>query len=553
MKIVKGLPSTSQDDYQLNITTLIRHAARNFGGQEIVTKTPDRLFRYTYKDAYERIKRLANTLDGLEIKAGDRIGILEWNTYRHYELFFGIPGIGAVLLQLNLRLAPSDLIYITNHAEAQLIFVDETLIPVAETVASELKTVKGYIIMTDKKLSDIKTKLSPVYSYEDLLKEVEPEYDWPMVDEKSVYAACYTTGTTGKPKGVYYSHRDVYMRTTQITIALELTHRDCFLQMTPMFHAMGWGTPQAATLAGSKLLFPGRYTAQDVGPIIALMIQEKVTASGGAPAIWMPMLEYIKGVKGKPNLKGVRFICGASEPPIAMMKGFHELTGAEIVHSYGATETTPVVTINRSKPWLEDKLPPEEKWELRSKQGLTLTGLDIKIVDSEGKELPHDGKSAGEVLVRGPWVTASYYNAPRTEAQFSEDGYWRSGDIGTIDPEGYLKLTDRIKDVIKSGGEWISSVGMENEIMRHPGVLEATVVGVPHPQWEERPLPLVVLREEFKGEVTKDNIIDHLSKRFAKWQLPDEVKFVDIIPKTSVGKFDKKVIRDQYKDVYMRE
>jgi len=278
-----------------------------------------------------------------------------------------------------------------------------------------------------------------------------------------------------------------------------------------------------------------------------------VTAGDAAPAIWMPMLEYIRGMKEKPNFKGARFDCGASEPPIAMMKGFHELTGAEIVHSYGATETTPLVTINRSKPWLEDKLSPEEKWELRSKQGLTLTGLDIKIVDSEGKELPHDGKSAGEVLVRGPWVTASYYKAPRTEAQFSEDGYWRSGDIGTIDPEGYLKLTDRIKDVIKSGGEWISSVDMENEIMGHPGVLEATVVGVPHPKWEERPLPLVVLREEFKGEVTKENIIDHLSKRFAKWQLPDEVKFVDIIPKTSVGKFDKKVIRDQYQDVYMRE
>ncbi|MBN2186302.1 MAG: long-chain fatty acid--CoA ligase [Dehalococcoidia bacterium] len=553
MKIVKGLPSTSQDDYQLNITTLIRHAARNFGGQEIVTKMPDRLFRYTYEDAYERIKRLANTLEGLEIKAGDRVGVLEWNTYRHYELFFGIPGTGAVLLQLNLRLAPSDLIYIINHAEAQLIFVDETLIPVAEAVAPELKTVKGYIIVTDKKLSDIETKLSPVYSYEDLLEKAKPEYNWSMLDERSVYAACYTTGTTGKPKGVYYSHRDVYMHTMQITIAFELTQRDCFLQMTPMFHAMGWGTPQAATLAGAKLLLPGRYTAQDMGPIIALMIQEKVTASDGAPAIWMPMLEHIRGVKEKPNLKGVQLICGASEPPIAMMKGFHELTGAEIVHSYGATETTPLITVNRAKPWLEDKLSQEEKWDLNRKQGLTLTGLDVKLVDPKGKELPQDGKSAGEVLVRGPWVTASYYNAPGTESQFSVDGYWRSGDIGTLDTEGYLKLTDRVKDVIKSGGEWISSVDMENEIMGHPGVLEATVVGVPHPKWEERPLPLVVLREESKGKVTKEDIIDHLGKRFAKWQLPDEVKFVDIIPKTSVGKFDKKVIRGQYKDVYMRE
>ncbi len=551
MKLVRGFPSTSQDDYQLNVTTLMKHAARSFAGQEIVTRTPGGVFRYTYKDAYERIKRLANTLEGLGIEPGDRVGVLEWNTYRYYELFFGIPGTGAVLLQMNLRLAPPDLIYIVNHAEARLVFVDETLIPVAEAVASELKTVKGYVIMTNKELSDVKTKLSPIYSYENLLKEAKPEYDWPMIDEKSSYAACYTTGTTGKPKGVYYSHRNVYMHTTEITIALELTYRDCFLQMTPMFHAMGWGTPQAATLAGAKLLLPGRYTAQDIGPVVELMVQEKVTSGDGAPAIFMPMLEYIRGMKEKPELKGARFISGATEPPIAMMKGFKELMGAEIIHAYGMTETTPLVTINRLKPWLEEELTEEEKWDLRRKQGYIILGVDGKIIDEAGKELPWDGKTVGEACWRGSWIAASYYNAPGTEAQFTEDGYLKSGDAGTIDPEGYFKITDRMKDVIKSGGEWISSVDMENELMGHPAVLDAAVVGLPHPKWEERPFALVILRDEFKGKVTGEDITEHLAKRFAKWQLPDEVKFVGEIPKTSVGKTDKKIIREQYRDIYV--
>lgn len=551
-QIIKGFPSTSGDDYQLNMTTIIRHAARDFADQEIVSRTPEGVFRYTYRDAYERIKRLANTLAGLGIECGDRVGVLEWNTYRYYEMFFGIPGTGAVLLQMNPRLAPSDLSYIVNHAEAKLIFVNESLLPVAEAIAPELKAVKGYVILTDKKLSDVETKLSPIYSYEELLKEAKPEYDWPMLDERSAYAACYTTGTTGKPKGVYYSHRNVYMHSTQIAISTELTYRDCFLQMTPMFHAMGWGTPQAATLAGAKLLFPGRYEAKDLGPIVELMVQEKVTCGDGAPAIFMPMLEYIRGMEEKPDLRGARFLSGATEPPIAMMKGYKELTGAEIIHAYGMTETTPIVTINRLKPWLEDKLSEEEKWDLRRKQGYIVPGLDGKIIDEAGNELPWDGRAVGELCWRGPWINVKYYNAPGTEDRFTEDGYLKSGDAGTIDPEGYVKITDRVKDLIKSGGEWISSIDMENEIMGHPAVLEAGVTGLPHPKWEERPIALVVLREDFKGKVTKEDIIEHLAKRFAKWQLPDEVLFVDQIPKTSVGKIDKKDIREEYKDYYTK-
>lgn len=551
MKIVHGFPSTMQDNYQLNMINIIKHATRNWAKQEIVTRKPDGIFRYTYKDAYERIQGLASALDGLGVEMGDRIGVLEWNTHRYYEMDFGIPGTGAVLLQLNLRLPPQDLSYVVNHAEAKYIFVDETLIAIAEAIAPMCKTVRGYVILTDRDLADIKTELSPIYSYEELLKEASPEYDWPNLDEKSAYAACYTSGTTGVPKGVYYSHRDVYLHSMAFAMNAELTYRDCFLQLVPMFHAMGWGAPQAATMAGSKILLPGRYTAEDLGPIVELMVQERVTAGDGAPAIFLPMLRYIEKMEEKPNLKGARFLSGATEPPVALMKGLYDLTGAEIIHAYGATETTPLVTMNRLKPWLEEELSEEEKWDLKRKQGYTFVGLDIKIVDDSGNELPHDGKSVGEVCIRGPWITRKYYNVPGTDDRFTEDGYWKSGDAGTIDEEGYLKITDRIKDVIKSGGEWISSVDMENEIVAHPAVLEAAVIGVSHPKWEERPLALVVLKEEYKGKVTENDIREHLSKRFAKWQLPDKVLFVDELAKTSVGKLDKKVMREQYKDIYI--
>lgn len=549
MKIIKGFPSTSQDSYPLNVTTLLRHAVRNFAGQQIVTRERSGIYRYTYSDAYERTQRLANALGGLGIKPGDRVGVFEWNTYRYFELYFGIPGTGAAHLEMNVRLAPSDLTFIAKHAGVELIFVDETLIPLAEGI--EFKPEKGYVILTDKKLHQIKTKLKPVYSYEDLLREAKPAYDWPMIDETSTYSACYTSGTTGRPKGVFYSHRDTYLMSTVAAIVLELTCRDCLLQLVPLYHALGWCNHIAVLLAGAKLVLPGRYTAEELGSIIDLMVQEKVTIGIAATAAWMQIYQYIRNMKEKPDWTGVRLFSGASEPPVAMLRGIYELTGARVFHVGGATENTAWSTMNKPRPWLEDKLSEGEKWELQRKQGLEVPGCDVKIVDAMGHELPHDGKSAGELLLRGPWVAGSYYNAPETSDRFTEDGYWKSGDVATIDSEGHIKIVDRIKDVIKSGGEWISSVDMENEIMCHPGVLEACVCGVPHPKWEERPLALVVLREESKGKVTKEDIVNHLSKKFAKWQLPDEVKFVDEIPKTSVGKFKKSAIRERFKDEYM--
>ena len=550
--IVQGFPSTSQNDYQLNVTNIIKQASLSFGNQEIVSRKLDgTMFRYTYADSYKRMGKLANALTRVGAKVGDRIGVLAWNTFENYEIYFGVPGTGAVMLLLNLRLSPPDLSYVINHARAKYIIVDETLLPIAEAVAPLCENVKGYVIITGKDIKDVKTRLDPVYSYEEILAGADAEFDWPNLDEKSAYAACYTTGTTGKPKGVYYSHRNVYLHSMSIASNAEISMNDVFFQVVPMFHALGWGTPQAATLVGAKIVFPGMYSLDNLGALAEIFVGEKVTVADGAPAIFMPVLEYIRNMDEKPDLRGARLLSGATEPPVAMMKGFWDLTGAEIVHAYGATETTPLVTLNRIKPWLTDKLSEDEKWDLKRKQGYPVVGLDVKVVDALGRELPRDGKSSGEILIRGPWITGSYHDSPGSESQFTEDGFWKSGDAGTIDAEGYLKITDRVKDLIKSGGEWISSVDMENEIMAHPAVLEAAVAGVAHPKWEERPVALVVLREEYAGKVSRDDIVAHLAQKFAKWQLPEAVLFVDEIPKTSVGKFNKKVIREQQKDIYM--
>jgi len=549
--VIEGALSTSMNEYQLNTTTLIKHAVRCYGDQEIAYRTAGGLKRYTYREAYERMMKSANLLEKLGVKPGDKVGVLDWNSHRHFELYFSIPGTGAVFLQMNLRISPDDLSYVVNHSEAKLILVDESLLPIAEALASNLKTVNGYIVMTDKPMSEIKTSLSPLYHYEDLLNNSEAKYDWPMINEDSAYSACYTSGTTGRPKGVYYSHRNIYLHTMEMVSYVGLNCEDCVMMIVPMFHGQSWGVFYGAVMMGAKMVFPGRYLAEDTSPLVDLMIQENVTVANGAPAIFLPMLHYIENLEKKPDFSRARFLSGATEPPLAMMKGFKEHTGAEIIHAYGATETTPLVTVNyRIKPSLRDKLSDEEKWELRRKQGTIVTGLDVIVCDEGGNELPWDGKTIGELCVKGPWITGKYYNSPGSEWQF-RNGYWRSGDACTIDSNGYVKIVDRFKDVIKSGGEWISSVDLENEIVGHPAVFEAAVVGLPHPKWQERPLALVVCKENRK--ISPDEIYDLLGKRFAKWQLPDKILFVKEIPKTSVGKYNKKEIIKKYKDLYMKD
>lgn len=547
--IIGGHPSTMGDDVQLNTTTLIRHAARTHKEQQIVFRTPDGGWdRYTYGECYRRVCQGANALRGLGVKAGDRIGILDWNSRRHFELYWAISGIAAVELQMNARLGPDDLGFVVQHSDATFIAVDETLLPVAESLGSQAARVRGWIVMTDRPLSAIKSTLRPLYHYEDLLAASAAFIDWPEINERSACSACYTTGTTGRPKGVYYSHRAIYLHSVAMALAVGMTINDCTMPMTPMFHGQSWGLPQAATLMANKIVLPGRYLVEETAPLTEAIIREGVTITNGAPAILQPMLEHIRARGERPDLSRTRLLSGATEPPLSLMRGFHDETGAEVIHLYGSTETTPLVTMNRLKPTLGNVLTADECWNLKRKQGLPMTGIDIAIRDSKGGDLPHDGVSFGEICIRGPWVTAKYHEMPDSEDRFTDDGFWRSGDVGTIDQFGYVKLTDRIKDVIKSGGEWISSIDMENAIMAHSSVLEAAVIGVPHPKWQERPLALVVVRKDH--ELSAETIRKHLAQQFAKWQLPDQVIFTNAIARTSVGKIDKKLLRADYQHVY---
>ena len=550
--VVKGLPSTHGDHYQLNTTTLIRHSARTHPEQQIVYRTADGGWdRYSYADAYRRVKKAANVLRGLGVGPSDVVGILDWNSRRHFELYWAIPGLAAVMLQMNLRLSPEDLGYVVNHSEAGFVLVDESLVPVAERLAEQAPGVKAWIVMSGKPMSQITTTLPNVYHFEDLMAEADEDIDWPMIDETSAYSACYTTGTTGRPKGIYYSHRGIYLHTIAEAAEIQLGPDDAVMLITPMFHGQSWGLPQAATYRAAKIILPGRYLTEDTAVLVDEMIAEGVTVANGAPAVFEPMLAYIETLSVKPDFSWTRLMSGATEPPLSMMRGFGDLTGADIVHGYGATETTAMAVANPAlKPSLRDRLSDEQRWDLKRCQGLPLNGVDVRIVDAGGNDLPHDGKSQGEILLRGPWIIERYHKLDDDGDRFL-DGYWRTGDVGYIDESGYLKLTDRIKDVIKSGGEWISSIDMENAIVGHPKVVEAAVIGVDHPKWQERPLALVVTVDG--AELPIEEVHDLLSASFAKWQLPEKVLHVDRLPRTSVGKLNKKVIRATYADIYKVE
>ena len=546
--LVTGCPSTMGDDFPLNTTTLIRHAARTYGDQEILYRDAAGGWqRYTYRDCYERVCRAANALRSLGVGPGDRVGVLDWNSRRYFELYYAIPGLGAVLLQLNLRLSVDELGYIVNHSDATHICVDETMLPLAEALAPHVPGVKAWIVMTDKPRGEIGTALRPLYHHEDQLAAAAPVIDWPMIDERSAYAACYTSGTTGRSKGIYYSHRSIYLHSLSFPAMVGMTTDDCTMLITPMFHAQGWGLPQAATLMANKILLPGRYSLDDAACLIDAMIAEGVTIASGVPSILSPILSYIRTLPVKPSFGRLRILCGGSEAPLSLLVDWHELTGAEIIHAYGGTETSPLMTVNRLKSTLRGRLTTEEEWNVRRSQGLPGIGVDVKILAEDGRELPHDGESVGEICARGPWVATSYHRMPEAADRFV-DGYWRSGDLGTIDASGYLKLTDRLKDVIKSGGEWISSIDMENALVGHAAVREAVVVGVPHPRWQERPLALVVL--EPGRPATAEELIEHLAGAFKRWQLPDRILFVASLPKTSVGKLNKKAIRAEYAGLY---
>lgn len=530
-------------DYPLTLTSILERGRRLSPRKEIVTKTAGGMHRHTYADMYARAGQLANALRRLDVSADGRVATFAWNTYRHLEIYFAAPCSGRVLHTLNIRLFPDQIVYIANHAEDEVVFVDASLLPAVEKLAAQFKTVKHYIVMADGPMPQ--TSLSNAISYEELIAGESPEYAWPQLDENSALAMCYTSGTTGNPKGAVYSHRAMFLHSMMACLAdtAGISERDAVLPVVPMFHANAWGLPYASTFVGAKQVFPGPFLD---GKSLAELIQnERVTVAGGVPTIWMGLLQVLE--KESYDISSLRLMpVGGSAAPQSMIERYQNQFDAYIAHAWGMTEMSPIGTMSHLKSHMVD-WPDDKKFKVRAKQGTTVPGVEARIVDIDGRELPWDGQSFGELQVRGPWVISSYYNDERSADSF-QDGWFRTGDVATIDEEGYVQIVDRTKDLVKSGGEWISTVELENAIMAHPQVLEAAVIAVPHAKWQERPLACVVPRPDAKDALSPGEILEFLSTRVAKWQLPDEVIFIESVPKTSVGKFDKKVLRDQYKD-----
>jgi fatty-acyl-CoA synthase len=530
-------------DFPLTINRILTRARQFFPDKEIVSVLPSGAkHRYTYKDLYARVVKLSHVLKSLGAKPGDRIGTFAWNHYRHLELYFGAPMSGYVLHTLNIRLFPEQIEYIVNHAEDAFVFVDASLLKALEPLASKLKGVEHWIVITeDGKLPA--TTLSPVSEYEALMAKAGTDEIFPEIAESDAAGLCYTSGTTGNPKGVLYSHRSTYLHALLAgqTDVLGMSERDVCMPVVPMFHANAWGQPYLATNIGAKTVYAGSNVVPEA--LVNLMASEHVTYAMGVPTIWNGLLQYMREHKVKlPDLK--RMVVGGSAVPRAMVEAFKKEFGVIIVQGWGMTEMSPLGTTGRLTRKMED-WPEAKQIDVLAKAGMPCPGVEVKILDPLGKELPWDGKSAGELLVRGPAVVKSYFRNDEAKGQFTADGWFRTGDVAYMDADGYLNIADRTKDLIKSGGEWISSVEMENVIMGCPGVLESAVVARPDAKWDERPVAYVVRKPG--TDLTSEEILNFLTDKFAKWQLPSEqdIHFIDQIPRTSVGKFDKKVLRAQ--------
>ncbi|HLH60795.1 MAG TPA: long-chain fatty acid--CoA ligase [Ktedonobacteraceae bacterium] len=528
-------------DYPLTLQHCFDRAVRIFSRKEVVTLTESGLHRYTFAEWGKRTQQLAHALHNAGIKEGDRVATFGWNTYRHLELYFGIPCMGAVLHTLNIRLFADQLVYIVNNAEDQMIFVDGDLVPILEGLVDQLKTVKLYVIMGDAPNST--GKLQPSVDYETLIGGQPEKYEWPRLDENTAAAMCYTSGTTGNPKGVIYSHRSVFLHSMGVGLAdgAGLSEQDTVLPVVPMFHANAWGFPHAAVMMGSKLVFPGRF--MDPARIAHLISDERVTVTAGVPTIWIGLLSVLD--KQEIDLSSLRAIyCGGSAVPRSLIEGLYR-KNINIVHAWGMTETSPLASLSKLRSYQKD-WPLDEQFRIKARQGTVLPGVDFRVVNMDtGEEVPWDNTTFGELQVRGPWIARAYYGDPATGEKFVA-GWLRTGDVAVVDEDGIIQLVDRTKDLVKSGGEWISSVEVEGLIMGHPKVFEACVIGIPHPKWDERPVAYVVPRPDYAGQITKDEIIEYLRPKVAKWWLPDDVIFIDAIPKTSVGKFDKKVLRARH-------
>ena len=532
-------------NYPLLISRILERANTFFPDKEIITLQGEGLHRYTYRDLTGRVARLSNALRGLGVEEGDRVATFAWNTYRHLEAYFAAPVMGAVVHTVNIRLAAEDIVYIINHAADKVILVDPDLVPILEALAPRLESVEHYIVMTGDR--DFSTSLPSALNYEELLAGASSEYLPADLDENAPAGLCFTSATTGRPKGVTYTHRGIFLHTMMECQAdtMAFRERDVVMAIVPMFHANCWGVPFSSAIVGASQVLTG--VRPDPQALCRLIEGQGVTLALGVPTIWVGILDYVEKRGHQPDFSSLReVLSGGSAVPSSLIKAYKDKFGVDLVHAYGMTEGTPIVAYNRRTRVL-DGLPDEEKLALAGKQGMLVSGLETRLVDEDGKDLPWDGQSRGELLFRGPWIASEYYNDPRSQETFI-DGWYHSGDIASIDKHGYIQIGDRVKDMVKSGGEWISSVDLETAIIGHPGVLEAAVIAVPHPTWQERPLACVVPNAEYRDTLQKAEVLDFLRDRFAPWWIPDDVVFLDEIPKTSVGKFDKKVLREQFRD-----
>ena len=533
----------------LLISSLIEHAAQNHNTTEIISRTIEGgaafvLHRTTYGEASKRAKRLANALTRLGVAKGDRIGTLAWNGYRHFELYYGVSGMGAVMHTINPRLFPEQLAFIANHAEDKYIFFDLTFAPLIEALAQRVPGIKGFVAMTDRACLEKALPASNIRNllcYEDLIAAESDEYPWPQFDELTSSSLCYTSGTTGNPKGVLYTHRSTMLHTISGASpeALNISARDVMLPVVPMFHVNAWGIPYMCTAAGAKLVFPG--AALDGASVHRLFEQEKVTVSAGVPTVWLGLLTHVKSNHLTFSTLKETIIGGSACPP-AMIESFERDYGVRVVHAWGMTEMSPIGTVCRLMA-KHSALSPAEQFKVQVKQGRVVFGVEMKIIDSDGHDLPRDGKAFGDLMVRGPWIMERYF---KEEHSALKDGWFPTGDVATIDADGYMQITDRSKDVIKSGGEWISSIDLENIAVAHPAVQEAGVIGITHPKWDERPLLVVVKKKD--ASLTREELLKFFEGKIAKWWMPDDVVFVDQLPHTATGKLLKTKLREDFKD-----
>ncbi|NJC69254.1 fatty acid--CoA ligase [Planosporangium thailandense] len=527
----------------LLVSRLLEHGRSVHGNAEVITWTDSGPRRTTFAEIGRQAARLAHALrDDLGVTGDQRVGTFMWNNAEHLVAYFAVPSMGAVLHTLNIRLFPEQVVYIAGHAEDKVVIVDGTLIPLLARVLPQLTTVEHVVVVGAGDTAPLQSASQvTVHRWDDLLAGKPDRYDWPVLDEDDAAALCYTSGTTGNPKGVAYSHRSIWLHSMEVCMAetFGLGPADRELVIVPMFHAMAWGLPYASFMGGASLLMPDRFL--QAAPLAAMIEQVRPTHGGAVPTIWNDLLAYLDAHQTDVSSIQEVVVGGAACPP-ALMHAFSERYGIEIIHAWGMTEMSPLGSVARPPAGANS----DESWSYRYTQGRVPAAVEARIVDPLGEPLPSDGKAVGELEVRGPWITARYLGDSEPDPEKFRDGWLRTGDVGTLSPDGYLTLTDRAKDVIKSGGEWISSVDLENALMAHPAVLEACVVGVPDEKWSERPLATVVLREG--ATATADELRDFLADRVARWQLPERWAFIEAVPKTSVGKFDKKVVRARYAD-----